>query len=254
MPPRLAALALAASLLQPALGQAAQDERRYERERMVDNVAQLAAAGAATRVRRARPLDPDVLRVLRRTPRHLFVPEALSSRAYSDGALPIGHEATISQPFIVAVMTDLLQLDRDDVVLEVGTGSGYQAAILSQLAGRVYSVEIVPELARRAAAQLTALGYDNVSVRAGDGYAGWPEHAPFDAIIVTAGATHIPAPLVRQLKPGGRLVIPVGPSGRTQQLTLVRKDAAGRVRSQRLLDVNFIPMVEPVAQSRQQGR
>jgi protein-L-isoaspartate(D-aspartate) O-methyltransferase len=182
---------------------------------------------------------------MRRVPRHLFVPPSQQDRAYSDGALHIGHDATISQPFIVALMTDLLRVDRDDVVLEVGTGSGYQAAVLSELAGRVYSIEIVPELARRAAAQLTAGGYPNVQVRAGDGYAGWPEHAPFDAIIVTAGATRIPEPLVRQLKPGGRLLIPVGRGPGSQQLTLVTKDARGRVRTQKLLAVNFIPLVEP---------
>ncbi|MBW3559695.1 MAG: protein-L-isoaspartate(D-aspartate) O-methyltransferase [Proteobacteria bacterium] len=245
MPVRTALAALAAALLCLASTQAAQDDRRAERERMVANIAQLAAAGAATGSGRSRRLDPDVLLALRRTPRHLFVPQSQQSRAYTDGALHIGYEATISQPFIVALMTDLLDVERDDVVLEVGTGSGYQAAILSQLAGQVYSVEIVPQLAQRAAAQLKALGYNNVAVRAGDGYAGWPEHAPFDAIIVTAGATRIPAPLVRQLKPGGRMLIPVGASSRSQRLTLVRKDAHGRVRSERLLDVNFIPLVEP---------
>jgi protein-L-isoaspartate(D-aspartate) O-methyltransferase len=212
---------------------------------MVANIAQLAAAGGANASGRPSRLDPDVLRVMRRVPRHLFVPPSQQDRAYSDGALHIGHDATISQPFVVALMTDLLRLDRDDVVLEVGTGSGYQAAVLSELAGRVYSIEIVPELARRAAAQLTAGGYRNVQVRAGDGYAGWPEHAPFDAIMVTAGATRIPEPLVRQLKPGGRLLIPVGRTSSSQQLTLVTKDADGRVRTQKLLAVNFIPLVEP---------
>ena len=230
-------------LVAPAQAQSQRPaERSAERERMVANIAQLAAAGAGGPTRR---LDADVLRVMRRVPRHLFVPEPERRRAYTDGALYIGHEATISQPFIVALMTDLLRVDRDDVVLEVGTGSGYQAAVLSGLTKHVYSIEIVPELARRAGATLKQLGYDNVTVRAGDGYAGWPEHAPFDAIIVTAGATHVPAPLVRQLKPGGRLLIPVGRDERSQQLTLVRKNAAGRVTTERLLAVNFIPMVEP---------
>jgi protein-L-isoaspartate(D-aspartate) O-methyltransferase len=224
---------------------AREDDRQAERNRMVANVAQLAAAGAATRSGKARRLSADVLLALQRTPRHLFVPPAQQSRAYSDTALNIGHEATISQPFIVALMTDLLEARQDDTVLEVGTGSGYQAAILSQLASHVYSVEIVPELAERAAIQLRALGHRNVSVRAGDGYAGWPDHAPFDAIIVTAGATRIPEPLVRQLKPGGRLLIPVGRAGGSQQLTMVRKDASGRLRTERFVEVNFIPLVEP---------
>jgi protein-L-isoaspartate(D-aspartate) O-methyltransferase len=216
-----------------------------ERERMVSNIVQLAAAGAATASGRPRRLDPDVLAVMRRVPRHVFVPESQQRRAYADGALFIGHDATISQPFVVALMTDLLDVDRNDVVLEVGTGSGYQAAVLSGLVRQVYSVEIVPELATRAAARLKASGYGNVAVRASDGYRGWPEHAPFDAIIVTAGATRMPEPLVRQLKPGGRLLIPVGPSGGSQKLTLVRKDARGRARTERLLTVDFIPMVEP---------
>jgi protein-L-isoaspartate(D-aspartate) O-methyltransferase len=245
MPVRTGWALFAAILMAAPPAQAAQDDRRGERQRMVANIAQLAAAGAATGTGRARRLHPEVLLALRRTPRHLFVPADQQSRAYADGALSIGHEATISQPFIVALMTDLLRVGPGDKVLEVGTGSGYQAAILSQLAGQVYSVEIVPELAERAAAQLKALGHRNVSVRAGDGYAGWPEHAPFDAIIVTAGATRIPEPLVRQLKPGGRLLIPVGPAKASQQLTLVRKDAAGRLRTERLLEVNFIPLVEP---------
>lgn len=224
---------------------AREHDRQAERNRMVANVAQLAAVGAATRSGKARRLNADVLLALQRTPRHLFVPPDQQTRAYSDGPLNIGHEATISQPFIVALMTDLLEARQDDTVLEVGTGSGYQAAILSQLASHVYSVEIVPELAERAAIQLRALGHRNVTVRAGDGYAGWPEHAPFDAIIVTAGATRIPKPLVRQLKPGGRLLIPLGPAGGSQHLTMVRKDASGRLRTERLVEVNFIPLVEP---------
>ena len=239
----IAALA-ASGLLLVAAPTAAEADRRREREQMVSNIAQLVAAGAAGGVRR---LDPEVLAVMRRTPRHLFVPPDQQRLAYGDSALAIGHEATISQPFIVALMTDLLQVEPDEVALEVGTGSGYQAAVLSPLARHVYSIEIVPELARRAAAQLSAMGHRNVTVRAGDGYAGWPEHAPFDAIIVTAGATRVPPPLIAQLRPGGRLVIPVGPSGGAQQLTLVTKDARGRVRTQRLLEVSFIPLTEPGA-------
>ena len=243
--PLRTALAILVAALVAAPVQAVQAERQGERERMVANIAQLAAAGGADASGRPVRLDPDVLQALRRVPRHLFVPASQQDRAYSDGALHIGHDATISQPFVVALMTDLLRLDQDDVVLEVGTGSGYQAAVLSELAGRVYSIEIVPELARRAAAQLAAGGYADVSVRAGDGYAGWPEHAPFDAIIVTAGATRVPPSLVRQLKPGGRLLIPVGRTSGSQQLTLVTKDEGGRVRIRKLLAVNFIPLVEP---------
>ena len=241
-PFRIAVSLMTGLLLASTAPHAAEPGRANERERMVANVAQLASVGAGGRPRR---LDPDVLLAMRRVPRHLFVPESQRSRAYTDSALFIGHDATISQPFIVGLMTDLLDAERDDVVLEVGTGSGYQAAILSGLVRRVYSIEIVPELAQRAAAQLKSLGYGNVTVRAGDGYAGWPEHAPFDRIIVTAGATKIPPALVRQLKPGGRMVIPVGRSSANQQLMLVTKDAAGRLRTQRITHVNFVPLVEP---------
>ena len=154
--------------------------------------------------------------------------------------LPIGHDQTISQPFIVALMTHLLAPQPGHIVLEVGTGSGYQAAILSRLVRRVYTIEIVPQLAERAAGQLKALGYANVLVRQGDGYAGWPEHAPFDGIVVTAGAERIPAPLLAQLRPGGRMVIPLGPAA-DQQLVLVTKDKEGRTRQEALLPVRFVP-------------
>jgi protein-L-isoaspartate(D-aspartate) O-methyltransferase len=221
-------------LLLSALPAAAQpDLRAGDRRAMVTNIEQLLAAGAAGSVAR---LDPRVREVMREVPRHAFVPTPLQDRAYSDGALPIGHEATISQPMIVAVMTDLLEVRPEHRVLEVGTGSGYQAAVLSRLARQVYSIEIVEPLARSADARLRQLGYP-VTVRAGDGYAGWPEHAPFDRIMVTAGATHIPKPLVAQLKPGGRLLIPVGPNERRQQMTLVQKDARGKVTTRRLFPV-----------------
>lgn len=228
--------AAAALLLAGGAGASPEDDRG----RMVRDIEQLTAAGAAGSLRR---LEPRVLDAMRRTPRHLFVPEAVRDQAYSDSALPIGHGATISQPFIVAVMTQVVRVQPDDVVLEVGTGTGYQAAVLSPLARQVYTVEIVEPLAASAAERLKRLGYGNVTVRAGDGYAGWPEHAPFDAILVTAGATHVPEPLVRQLKPGGRMVIPVGRRG-DQTLTLIEKDARGRVSRRALFKVLFVPLQE----------
>ena len=230
-------LAVAAALLLAAAAPSPASERVL----MVRDIERLAAAGAAGPLRR---LDPRVLDALRRTPRHLFVPAEVREAAYTDSPLPIGHGATISQPFIVAVMTHVAQPEPGDVVLEVGTGTGYQAAVLSPLVRQVYTVEIVAPLASSAADRLKRLGYGNVTVRAGDGYAGWPAHAPFDAILVTAGATHVPEPLVRQLKPGGRMVIPVGPRG-DQRLTLVEKDARGRVSRRTLFKVRFVPLNEP---------
>lgn len=197
-----------------------------------------------------RPLSAPVRKAIRVTPRHLFVPDSVRDQAYEDRPLPIGHGATISQPFIVALMTDLLRPKPTDVVLEVGTGSGYQAAVLSPLVRHVYSVEIVPQLADSAAGRLKALGYTNAAVKPGDGYAGWPEHAPYDGIIVTAGATHLPQPLVDQLKPGGRMVIPVGSSADGQQMTVVEKDARGRVRKAEVLSVLFVPLHERASPSK----
>jgi len=189
-----------------------------------------------------RDLDDRVLEVLGKVPRHEFVPESEKSRAYRNRPLPIGHGQTISQPFIVALMTDLLDLEESDRVLEIGTGSGYQAAVLAELAARVWSIEIIPELGAEAAARLQRLGYRNVETRVGDGYYGWAEHAPFDAIVVTAAASHIPPPLVRQLRPGGVLLVPVGPQFQVQQLTLVSKDENGRVRTRQVLPVVFVPL------------
>ncbi|HEV2079457.1 MAG TPA: protein-L-isoaspartate(D-aspartate) O-methyltransferase [Allosphingosinicella sp.] len=214
-------------------------ERSSERELMVLTIENMAAT-AGTRHNR---IDAKVLAAMRRVPRHLLVPEEVRDQAYRNTPLPIGYEQTISQPYIVALMTDLLDAEPAHKVLEVGTGSGYQAAVLAHLVRHVYTIEIVEPLARRAAGQLRSLGYDNVSVRSGDGYAGWPEHAPFDRIIVTAGADHIPKPLVDQLRPGGIMVIPVG-SGRNQlQLTVVRKDLKGSIRKQSVLPVRFVPLV-----------
>ncbi len=202
-------------------------------------VAEIRAMAAASR---AGPFEPRVLAAMGRVLRHAFVPAALRASAYDNRPLPIGRGQTISQPYIVAWMTDLLRPRPGDVVLEVGTGSGYQAAVLAGLVRQVYSIEIVAPLARTAAARLARLGYANVTVRHGDGYAGWREHAPFDAIIVTAGADHVPAPLVRQLKPGGRMVIPVGPQASVQEMVLIRKDASGRVTRRSLGPVRFVPL------------
>jgi len=186
--------------------------------------------------------DPRVLEVMGRVPRHLFVDKSLQSKAYADHPLPIGEGQTISQPYIVALMTDLLDLKRTDRVLEVGTGSGYQAAVLAELAAKVYSIEIVEPLGTRAAKLLGELGYHNVEVRVGDGYGGWPAAAPFDAIIVTAAPTTIPQPLIDQLKPGGRMIIPVGGSFEGQQLLLVHKNPDGSATTRRTLPVRFVPL------------
>ena len=186
--------------------------------------------------------DPAVLQAMGRVPRHEFVPDDQAGRAYADSPLPIGHGQTISQPYIVAFMSEVLDLEPDARVLEVGTGSAYQAAILAELAQQVVSIEIIEPLARQAAARLQRLGYRNVTVLAGDGYYGWPEQAPYDAVVVTAAATHVPPPLVAQLRPGGRMVIPVGRGTWTQNLLLVEKDAEGEVSTRNLMAVRFVPL------------
>lgn len=188
-------------------------------------------------------LSPRVIAALERVPRQRFVPPGLQPSAYENRPLSIGLGQTISQPFIVALMTDLLDLAPDDVVLEIGTGSGYQAAVLAQLARQVYSVETLPELARSARAHLEELGYRNVAVRIGDGHQGWPEHAPYDAIIVTAAARDVPPALLAQLKPGGRMMIPVGERYATQDLVLITKDASGEIQRRGILPVAFVPLV-----------
>lgn len=187
-------------------------------------------------------LDRRVLEVMRRTPRHLFVPEAVRDKAYANRPLPIGHGQTISQPFIVALMTHLLEAEPDDVVLEVGTGSGYQAAVLAPLVRLVCTIEIIPELGRSAAQRLERLGYANVRTRIGDGYYGWEDCAPFDGIVVTAAASHVPPPLIEQLKPEGRMVIPVGGPFVMEHLVLVTKRADGRITTRQLLPVAFVPL------------
>jgi len=188
------------------------------------------------------PFSDDVLAVLGRVERHLFVPPEQARYAYENRPLPIGHGQTISQPYIVALMTDLLELDEKDVVLEVGTGSGYQAAVLAELVDHVYSIEIVEALAVSARERLARLGYDNVTTKLGDGYYGWEEHAPFDSIIVTAAASHVPPPLIEQLKPGGRMVIPVGGRFMTQLLLLLEKGDDGEVVTRQIGAVRFVPL------------
>lgn len=209
------------------------DETRFAvmRKSMVDQ-----------QIKRRGVRNKDVLEAMESVPRHLFVPDKMQSRAYDDNPLPIGHGQTISQPFVVAYMTEVLQVDDSSVVLEIGTGSGYQAAILSVLVNKVYTIEIIEKLAESASETLRKLGYDNVGVKHGDGYYGWPEHAPYDAIIVTAAAGHIPPPLVEQLKNGGRMIIPVGGAFMTQNLVLVTKDAEGNVSTRNMIPVIFVPL------------
>ena len=187
-------------------------------------------------------LDPRVMAVMGQVPREKFVPHEMHDAAYDNGPLPIGHGQTISQPYIVALMTDLLQLGPDDRVLEIGTGSGYQTAILSCLAKAVYTVERIPELGEAAAGILTDLNYTNVHYRIGNGYDGWPEHAPYEAIIVTAAAPEVPPALIDQLKPGGRLVIPVGWQYMPQELLLIEKDEHNTIHSRGILGVAFVPL------------
>lgn len=188
------------------------------------------------------------LSAIKAVPRHYFVPKAAQNYAYEDRPLPIGYGQTISAPYIVAVMTGLLQVDKGDSVLEIGTGSGYQAAILGQLVSQVYTIEIVEPLANEAAARLAGMGCSNVHVRTDDGYSGWAEHGPFDAIIVTAGATHIPPPLLAQLKPGGRMMIPLGPNRVQEELMLVKKEKTGKVLQTSLAPVSFVDFTGKIKQ------
>ena len=187
--------------------------------------------------------DPPTLAAMRAVKRHAFVPENQRSMAYLDMPLPIGHGQTISQPYMVACMTEVLALRGKEKVLEIGTGSGYQAAVLAETAGEVYSVEIIPPLHRAARERLKRQGYDRVHLLEADGYYGWPKAEPFDRIIVTCAAGHIPQPLIRQLKPGGRMVIPVGMAWSVQNLVLLEKSAGGKVRTRTLMAVRFVPLV-----------
>lgn len=212
-------------------GAAEPDELTQARIRMVE--LQLAARDIR---------DPRILAAMRNVPRHRFVPTGEQRYAYSDTPLPIGEGQTISQPYIVALMTQLARPTADDIALEVGTGSGYQAAVLAQVVKHVYSIELEPELAAKAAGILAELGYENIETRVGDGYAGWSEHAPFDIILVTAAPDHVPQPLLHQLKPGGRMIVPVGAPMFGQELRLIEKDSAGNLRTQNISLVRFVPL------------
>ena len=187
-------------------------------------------------------LDEDVMQSMGTVKRHEFVPSEEKPFAYENRPLPIGHGQTISQPYIVALMTDLIEPGGDDVVLEIGTGSGYQAAILAKLVNHVYTIEIIEPLADRAKSDLARLGYKNVTTKLGDGYYGWEEHAPFDAIVVTAAASHVPPPLVQQLRPGGRMIIPVGGRFMTQQLLLLEKTEDDKIITRQIAAVRFVPL------------
>lgn len=231
---------LALLVFTSGIGGAERDERRKERLELVAEIEK--DVRSTSRAIGKAALSSDVLTALRDVPRHQFVPERYRSRAYLNRPLPIGHGQTISQPYIVAVMTDLLDVDEDDVVLEVGTGSGYQAAVLAEIVDHVHSVEIIEPLAKTAKVRLVRLGYENVTVIQGDGYFGLPDKAPFDAIIVTAASGRIPPPLLRQLARGGRMLIPVGDPFSVQQLMLIEKDAKGRVTTRQILPVRFVPL------------
>jgi protein-L-isoaspartate(D-aspartate) O-methyltransferase len=220
------------------------ERHEWARRALVEEIAAEATATASYTGRRH--FSERVMAAMAKVPRHEFVPPSEEGLAYVNGPLPIGYRQTISQPYIVALMTDLLDLEPRHTVLEIGTGSGYQAAILSELAARVYSIEVVAALAAQAAERLRRLGYGNVEVRTGDGSKGWPEHAPFDAIIVTAAAPDVPPALLEQLKAGGRMAIPIGGEYRTQELVLIEKDAAGMIGRRNVLPVAFVPLTHPL--------
>jgi protein-L-isoaspartate(D-aspartate) O-methyltransferase len=231
---------LLASLVLATVPASAADETAAERARLVETVERHVRETAG--MLGQDELDARVAAALGAVPRHEFVPSDQRRRAYADRPLPIGYGQTISQPYIVAIMTDLVDAGPGDRVLEIGTGSGYQAAMLAALDARVCSIEIIPELAERARRDLDRLGFDGVESRSGDGYYGWPECGPFDAIVVTAGATHVPPPLIEQLAPGGKMIIPVGSRFLTQQLLLIEKSAAGEVSTRHVLPVRFVPL------------
>jgi protein-L-isoaspartate(D-aspartate) O-methyltransferase len=233
---------VAAALLLTMTGAqtAAAEDFASERWRMMEEITALVRETRAETGKRA--LDERVMAVMGKVPRHEFVPAGQLSRAYQNRPLPIGHGQTISQPYIVALMTDLARVEPGHKVLEVGTGSGYQAAVMTHLAHAVYTIEIIEPLGLQARQRLQKLGYDNVQVRLGDGYHGWEEHAPYDAILVTAAASHIPPPLIRQLKAGGRMVIPVGAAFMVQQLMLVEKNSDGTISTRQILPVRFVPL------------
>ena len=229
---------LSTNIPQPRTSQAIADPYKKQRERMV--ATQIDWRGV--RAGRIGVRDEAVLDAMLRVPRHEFVPKKHKSSAYADSPLPIGYDQTISQPYIVGFMTEMLKVKKEHKVLEIGTGSGYQAAVLAEIVDNVYSIEIIKELGKQVKTRLKRLNYKNVTVRIGDGYFGWEEHAPFDAIIVTAAADHIPPPLVRQLKPGGRMGIPVGGRFQVQNLLIVEKALDGTVTTRQVMPVRFVPL------------
>ena len=236
----VAVLLAAASFIQVPGSAVAEDSYQAQRKNMIRLIESDVRATSAYLKRAA--LDERVLDALARVPRHEFVPADVVDQAYRNRPLPIGHGQTISQPYIVAIMTDLLELEPGQKVLEIGTGSGYQAAILAALDTRVWSIEIIEALGQRAHALLQRLGYENVETRIGDGYYGWDEQAPFDAIIVTAAASHIPPPLVKQLSVGGKMIIPVGSRFSTQELILITRINQQEVVTRQVLPVRFVPL------------
>jgi len=238
-------VALASAVIPAAGGMIeaqAQDAYEPQRRHMVEEIVALARESRAATGRAT--LSERVLAAMAKVPRHDLVPAGQKAVAYANRPLPIGLGQTISQPFIVALMTDLMEVKPGDRVLEIGTGSGYQAAVLAELAGTVYTIEIVEPLAREAAGRLKQLGYRNVVAKSGDGYQGWPEHAPFDAIMVTAAPREVPQPLIEQLKPGGRLVVPVGGQATGQELLLIEKKPDGTVARRNILAVRFVPLTD----------
>jgi len=238
-------VALASAVIPAAGGMIeaqAQDAYEPQRRHMVEEIVALARESRAATGRAT--LSERVLAAMAKVPRHDLVPAGQKAVAYANRPLPIGLGQTISQPFVVALMTDLMEVKPGDRVLEIGTGSGYQAAVLAELAGTVYTIEIVEPLAREAAGRLKQLGYRNVVAKSGDGYQGWPEHAPFDAIMVTAAPREVPQPLIEQLKPGGRLVVPVGGQATGQELLLIEKKPDGTVARRNILAVRFVPLTD----------
>jgi len=231
-------MVLSTFLLLPQ-GFAKEAEYAAERAALIEEIRSYAARDS---IMESESFEDTVLQSLGSVRRHQFVPDRLRKEAYQNHPLPIGYGQTISQPYIVALMTDLIQPDPDDVVLEVGTGSGYQAAVLAKLVKRVYSMEIIEPLAEQASKRLQRLGYSNVESKLGDGYFGWEEHVPYDAIIVTAASSHVPPPLIQQLKPGGRLVIPVGGRFAIQYLLLIEKTEEGEIMTRQITAVRFVPL------------
>jgi len=223
-----------------SLAQPRADQYAAKRDQMIRDIE--SGVRETSRYINKRELNPRVMEVMAKLPRHQFVPEKQQPYAYQNRPLGIGHGQTISQPYIVALMSDLLRLESDHRVLELGTGSGYQAAVLAQLSAEIYTIEIIEPLGKQASETFAKLGYNNITTRIGDGYYGWKTYAPFDAIVVTAAASHVPPPLISQLKSGGRMVIPIGGGFQVQQLMLIEKMEDGGIKTRQILPVRFVPL------------